>query len=105
MAKGLFLGIQHAKGHIIAMVVFARHQLHPGRGAQRGRIAVVKTHPVFRQLIQVRGLVTFTTISAQGLVTEIIGHNKNDIGVFGKYSFRVLWALYKKKLRTKGIGI
>ena len=61
--------------------VLTRHQHTPRwRAHRRSRIKIREPHPAFSQAINVRSLDEFLPITAQVTITQIIGHNVNDVG-------------------------
>ena len=67
------------KREIVPEIVLARHQRNPRRRAQRQDMTLVKPHPIRRHLIQPRRRVRRSAVYSDGLVTEVVGHDHDDI--------------------------
>jgi len=83
MTEGAFLRIQNAKVGPVPVVVLACHDLHTSGGAERLGVGMGETQSVGCQLIDVWGLVRFTSVASDSFDPNIIGHDKNDVGFGG----------------------
>jgi len=62
--------------------MLAGHQVTAGRGANcRAGVILPKAHSLRRQSVDVRRLYLLLPIAAQFLVSQIVSHNENDVGL------------------------
>ena len=61
------------------MVVFARHDLHPGGRAERLGVGVGETNASCRQLVDVWGPVGGSSITTESLNANIISQDEQDV--------------------------
>lgn len=54
-----------------------------GRADGIGAEAVIKSHALIGNAVEVGGLVDSSAVAAHGMGGMVIGHNKNNIGLFG----------------------
>ena len=62
-------------------------------------MSVCKAHSPLSQPVDVRGLYLLRTIASQITVSEVVGHNEDDVGVFAFRIF-ILFALTHRFLQT-----
>ena len=70
---------QCAEVEIVADVVPARHQRHPGGRAERLHWHCSRPEPDRGQPVEVRGLVRLAAVRRDALVAEVIGHDEDEV--------------------------
>ena len=69
---------------VVPVVVQPRHQLDPGRRAQRLRVPVLEPHPLGGDAVELRSLVGRAAVCAECLDAEIVGEDDDDVGLGGR---------------------
>jgi hypothetical protein len=84
--------------------MLAGHQHTPGRGTYRASgVGLGKTQTVCGQLVDIRGFDLFLSVTSQVTVTQVIGHNENDIGpAAGHFLSRYLFTRFRLLLTRTG---
>jgi len=80
MSERLFTGINDAEGGPVPEIIFARHDLHAGGGAERLGIAMLKPDAGTGKAVEHRGWVGGSPVAAKTFVAQIIGHDQENIG-------------------------
>ena len=80
VAKGNFVGCDQAEADVVAEVVLAGHQLDAGRRAQGLDVGVFKADSGACHAIEHRGCVRGPSVCPDRFVSEVVGHDQNDIG-------------------------
>ena len=72
--------VEHAERFVVAEVVPAGHEFHTRRRAQRLGIGVIEPYAGRRQFVEYRSFVGRASVTAKAFVTEVVGHDKHDVG-------------------------
>ena len=68
---------------VVPVVVQSRHQLDPGRRAQRLRVPVLEPHALRGDPVEFGRFVRRPAVGAQRLDAEIVGEDDDDVGLEG----------------------
>ena len=79
VAEGSFFWVKDTEVRPVAMVVFASHDLHAGRRAERLGVGVGETNATFGQLVDVWGPVGGSSITAETLNANVISQDEQNI--------------------------
>ena len=72
---------------VVPVVVQPRHQLDPGRRAQRLRMAVLEPHALRGDPVELRRLVGRAAVDTQRLGAEVVGEDDDDVGLGGRLGY------------------
>ena len=81
MPEGILATIQRGETDVVSHIIFACHDLHSRRRANRLGVGVRKPHTLLRQLAQAWGMVRLTAIIFDALLPQVIRHDQDDIGL------------------------
>ncbi len=79
VAEGNRLRVDGPETDVVPHVVQAGHHLHAGGRAQRLHETMREANTRARQLIKLRRPVACAAVGADGFITEIIGHDENNV--------------------------
>lgn len=79
MPKSGLVSVEYREAGIVPDIRNAGHDLDATWRTQRLRIAMLETHPVLCESINVWRLVLLAAIAAIALVSDVIGHDQNDV--------------------------
>ena len=65
----------------VAVVVSTRHDLHPGRRAERLRVGMGKAKAFLGQLIDVRGMVGGSPVATEAINPYVVRHDEENVGL------------------------